>query len=262
MGIFDGYLLMSDIDGTFELNDFKEPPKNIDAINYFTKNGGLFAFASGRMSDYIKRRGFDRLTNAPCCLCNGAFVYNTDTDEVLYMKTVPHTVSELAKHILPYTKGLIKFIAPIGTTTAYHEPIDINDIPADMADRYPSKQVNMFDTPEHAIEFEKNLKADPFFNDCYVCRSWETGVEVHKKDATKGQAIEFVKEYTGAHTSVAIGDYGNDVPMVRCADIGVAVENAAPELKDIADMVVCSCKDCAIADLIYKLEEKIANERK
>ena len=45
---FDNILLLSDLDGTF-LNDEVKPVKsNIDAVNRFAQNGGLFSVASGR----------------------------------------------------------------------------------------------------------------------------------------------------------------------------------------------------------------------
>ena len=37
---------------------------------------------------------------------------------------------------------------------------------------------------------------------------------------------------------VAIGDGRNDRPMLEWAGLGVAVENAVPEVRDAADMVV------------------------
>lgn len=260
MGIFDGYLLMSDIDGTFENKNFKCPKVNVDAIEYFKAQGGKFAFASGRMSDYLAQRKFDLLCNAPYCLCNGSFVYDTDTQEVLYQKTVPHTIGELAEHITPYIDNNIdKFIAAVGTTMDYHEPIDPYNVPCDVKDMYPSKQITVFYDKADASAYENALKADPFFDDCFVCRSWSVGVEVLNKVATKGDALKFIKEYCGCHTAVAIGDYGNDFTMLEAADIAAAVECEYDGLKKIADIVTCKCKDGAVADLIKKLEERINN---
>ena len=40
--------------------------------------------------------------------------------------------------------------------------------------------------------------------------------------------------------TVAIGDAPNDREMLRLAGLGVAVSNAAPELRAVADETVCS----------------------
>ena len=45
---------------------------------------------------------------------------------------------------------------------------------------------------------------------------------------------------------MAIGDSPNDREMLELAGIGVAVANAAPELKAVADAVVCSNQDHAV----------------
>ena len=41
MGIFDGCLLASDIDGTLQENGYINP-KNIEKIKYFVQEGGKF----------------------------------------------------------------------------------------------------------------------------------------------------------------------------------------------------------------------------
>lgn len=256
MGIFDGLLLISDIDGTFENRNNRCPQKNVDAIKYFTQNGGMFAFATGRLSAHLKRNGFDKLTNAPCCLSNGSIVYDFETDEILYKYAVPHTVRDIVGKVKTLLKVPVRYSTPIDAVSEY-KSIDINTIPCDIADAFPSKFIIFFEFEEDAVAFESAARSDPYFSDCFVCRSWDTGVEILNGNATKGQALEFIKKYTGAHTSVAIGDYGNDITMIKAADIGVAVGNAIDELKAAADMVVCNCEDCGVADLIYKLEERI-----
>ena len=256
MGLFDGYLLMSDIDGTFESKNNRCPQKNVDAIRYFTQNGGRFAFATGRLSAHLIRNGFDKLTNAPCCLSNGSLVYDFGTNEILYKYAVPHTVRDIVGKIRPLLKVPVRYSAPISTVNEY-KSIDIDTIPCDIADGYPLKFILFFEYEKDAVAFENAARSDPYFSDCFVCRSWNTSVEILNGKATKGDALELIKKHTGTHTSVAIGDFGNDITMINSADIGVAVENAVDELKGAADIIVSSCEDCGLAELIYKLEEKI-----
>ena len=49
---------------------------------------------------------------------------------------------------------------------------------------------------------------------------------------------------------VAIGDYTNDLELLREADVAVAVGNALPEVKAVADHVICTNDEDAIAYLI------------
>ena len=47
MKIFSGYLICSDVDGTFSVNTVTVK-NNIEAVKYFTQNGGRFTIATGR----------------------------------------------------------------------------------------------------------------------------------------------------------------------------------------------------------------------
>ena len=72
----------------------------------------------------------------------------------------------------------------------------------------------------------------------------DTGFAVHIKtvDVNKGTALVRVAGMMGLDTGdfVAIGDSVNDIEMIRAAGLGVAVGNAHPALKDVADMVTAS----------------------
>ena len=52
------------------------------------------------------------------------------------------------------------------------------------------------------------------------------------------------------HTVIAVGDYENDISMIRYADTGYATANAAENVKAAADRVTVSNRDGAIAAII------------
>ncbi len=52
---------------------------------------------------------------------------------------------------------------------------------------------------------------------------------------------------------IAIGDYSNDVELLQEADIAVAVDNALPEVKAVADYCTVSHNDSASARLIANI---------
>ena len=53
----------------------------------------------------------------------------------------------------------------------------------------------------------------------------------------------------------AIGDYYNDLEMIKAADIGAALSESPDEVKAIADVVVCEVQNGAVADFIDYLTE-------
>lgn len=70
-------------------------------------------------------------------------------------------------------------------------------------------------------------------------RADDNVLEFTAADTSKGTALEALAGYLGIpmEQTLAIGDNGNDVGMIRCAGIGVAMGNAIPQAKQSADWV-------------------------
>jgi hydroxymethylpyrimidine pyrophosphatase-like HAD family hydrolase len=70
----------------------------------------------------------------------------------------------------------------------------------------------------------------------------QVALEVHDPKATKWHALEWLLEQWGvrAEEVVAIGDDVNDLPMLEAAGLSVAMGNAVPEVKALADTVTTS----------------------
>lgn len=62
-------------------------------------------------------------------------------------------------------------------------------------------------------------------------------LEVTSKKATKGNALNFVKNYTRQEFAIAIGDGKNDISMLDAADYSIAMQNAPQSVKDHADFI-------------------------
>ena len=57
-----------------------------------------------------------------------------------------------------------------------------------------------------------------------------------------------------SRTVIACGDYENDIPMLKAADIAICPANAMDEVKEICDLVLCHCDEGVIADVIEAIE--------
>ena len=53
MGLFDGTLICTDLDGTLLNNNYQASPENGEAFRYFQAEGGRLTFITGRL--YCKR---------------------------------------------------------------------------------------------------------------------------------------------------------------------------------------------------------------
>ena len=73
---------------------------------------------------------------------------------------------------------------------------------------------------------------------------------------TKGLALVKLTEYLNVDiaNTVAIGDFDNDVAMLKAARLGIAVANASKSAMDVADAVTVSNEEHAIAEVIYGIE--------
>jgi hypothetical protein len=75
-----------------------------------------------------------------------------------------------------------------------------------------------------------------------TCFSLPILLEVQPEGVSKGSALEEVTHFLKLprEALIAFGDGNNDIEMIQFAGIGVALENATPELKKVANYVVAS----------------------
>lgn len=72
----------------------------------------------------------------------------------------------------------------------------------------------------------------------YIVKSTPQHLEFMHKDATKGSGLLTLAAKLGIDRSetMALGDQQNDVTMIEAAGLGVAMGNAVPEVKAVADV--------------------------
>ncbi|WP_055622602.1 Cof-type HAD-IIB family hydrolase [Streptomyces sp. JHA19] len=80
-------------------------------------------------------------------------------------------------------------------------------------------------------------------------------VELQPCGITKATGLALAAEHLGLgpHETIAFGDMPNDIPMFDWAAHGVAMANAHPELKAVADEITLSNEDDGIAVVLERL---------
>ena len=81
--------------------------------------------------------------------------------------------------------------------------------------------------------------------DVTVVRSDPDLIQIMDRHVSKAAALERVAQHYGVSMQnvMAIGDAPNDIPMLDVAGVSVAMDNARPEVKRIADWVAPSNND-------------------
>ena len=83
MSLFEGILLISDIDGTLINKNFEIPQRNIDAINYFVENGGHFSLATGRSLEATRPYSKKVNMSCPAIVFNGGALCDFHNNEIV-----------------------------------------------------------------------------------------------------------------------------------------------------------------------------------
>ncbi|HAL74262.1 MAG TPA: Cof-type HAD-IIB family hydrolase [Clostridiales bacterium] len=79
-------------------------------------------------------------------------------------------------------------------------------------------------------------------------------LEFHHPKATKGQAVRELARLLCVNRTevICMGDSGNDVDMIRYAGLGIAMGNAAADIKAVADFVTATNDNHGVAEVVER----------
>lgn len=274
MGKFDGIIIVSDIDGTFLGKDSRMVPENLDAIEYFKKEGGMFTLATGREIFMIPRRvpNLRELCNCPLIASNGAYIYDLDKDAIADEEFLPEPeisgIVDAARKACPEVslritcggKHLTDKDYPILRGLMVNYPDCIVEVPYEQIPHGRWHHVTWMAEPEE-LERVKQAITPHLKGGCACVLGGRTIFEITSTKGTKGGMIPRLKKLIGKEDATiwAIGDYENDLPMLRAANRCAMPENGIDTLRTIPGIVkVCDHDQGAIAGLIRYLEKELA----
>lgn len=273
-------LILSDLDETLLNDDGTIHPENIAAIQAFTQNDGYFVPNTGRSykSVYgtLAQLGLNKTTQYVVSYNGGAIVaIAPDGQEEI---VVEHGMSlALAQKIFDlgqvndvvdthvYTRDNLYIYNISATDQRYmterqvpYTEITTTDL-SFMANEGPVMKV-IFEHPNPAVQ---QVIADAVTavvgDEVLVTFSSNRYVEFNPKGVDKGvTGLELADILGIVHDdTAAIGDNLNDAAQIKAAGVGVAVANAKPEIKALADVVLTTTNnEAAVADFIQHYAQK------
>lgn len=253
--------LFSDMDGTLLDGSGNISEENKNAIRRFMENGGHFTVATGR-SETIARPFLEKLdTNFPAILFNGAAVYDFGSGTFLYKTTLANEIVreiyEIALSVYPeicfqaFAEGPIRLFNRNGVTD--HLAAQENQ-PMIHCDFDPSAEcIKLLLYGENA-QLKKVAAAIAHLSDGNFVPVFSAPfyLEILPVGCSKGTAMAWMIEHfqIPGESIAAIGDFDNDLAMIRQAALGAAPANAQECVKKAADIIVSDNNSSALADLI------------
>ncbi|OPZ62643.1 MAG: putative phosphatase [Firmicutes bacterium ADurb.Bin506] len=252
-------LVTLDLDGTTLDSNRLISQENIHAVREARARGVVVAIATGRMHSTAVAVSAPLGSDLPIASYNGAWVRMSATGPELLRMPVPveegrrivRLLSDWGLVFHAYFDDVMYAVRKSQPTSDYEAKYaSVARILPDLeefASRESMKYL-VLDTEERILAIEPMIRqmAGPSLN---VMRSQPGLLEIVNARASKGAALEHLAASLGISISetMAIGDSENDIDMLKAAGISVAVANASPTVKAVADHVTASNDDNGVA---------------
>lgn len=258
-------LVVSDLDGTLLGNDGNVSAGTKELIQSYQRQGGIFTVATGRMEDAVKPH-LNRLNVAgPAILYNGAKIIDMDQNHIIFEAFLEYEVAKEALKLLRdyewdvllYQNGKIYIKEMTQGIVKHLEKEDVQcEVVGDLNDflqSAPTKILIIGDNGKFSFfsrELQKRMGRKVNFT-----QSEETYLEILPEGASKGAALKTLADALkiSIEDVIAIGDHLNDLSMIQVAGLGIAMENAHPQLKNNAGYITVSNEAEGVREVLYRV---------
>jgi HAD-superfamily hydrolase, subfamily IIB len=279
-------LIAIDIDDTLLNDELVVTEGTKQAMAAAIEQGVLVTLATGRMYASARKIANQIGLNVPIITYQGSLIKTLIDGEVLYERSVPTEDAKLLNeyclkhglHLQLYVDDVlyvredndkaklyanlskIPYVVASNFDALLNEPqtkmliIDEPDLLDRVAEELkPLIEMLIIDEPDLLDRVAEELK--PLIGErVHITKSKPHYLEFTHKEGTKGHALRFLAEHIGSTSehAIAIGDAWNDREMIVEAGLGVAMGNALPALKEIANYVTLTNNEEGVRHVIEK----------
>lgn len=259
-------MVVADIDGTLLTDDHELLRSNLETIRLFTLLGGRFTLATGRLPQSIANYAELRELIGPAITCGGSILYDFAADRPIKTWTLPRLTAHLA------LSDVLKAFPAVGATVA------ANDMRLYLAahNAYTQQYVDgeniiYFERPNEEIPPEWNkllfagtpellseviaFTAQRTYPGAQFISTNKIYYELMPQGISKGSALRELCALVDIpiENTIVIGDYYNDLEMMREAGHSVAMGNAPSEVAMAADEMTGTNQEGGVGLYLYKL---------
>ncbi len=265
-------LVVFDLDGTLLDSHGEIGDETIELIGELEKYDVVFSFASGRLQNTLTEHAELLNIRTPLISLDGSLIKNHPDGDTIFEAYVP---KKYVKKAIDLSDEFLLKIALCHQEAIYFT--EYNSLIPDMLDKFGSnyKKVHSYDNyifktlevvlvgdSSENIRYAYERMNFPYafgLNTNYY-RSQSHGglyyIEIRKKGISKGTGLKRLAKHLGMnikHTAI-IGDWYNDLSLFQTDALKIAVKNAVPEIKRLADFVTKRTNDeDATAEFLKKL---------
>ncbi|KSV58348.1 Cof-type HAD-IIB family hydrolase [Acetivibrio ethanolgignens] len=261
-------LIVLDLDGTLTNSQKEISPKTKEALFRIQKEGVRVVLASGRPTP-----GIMPLARELCLdkhggyilSFNGGKIINIENGRLVYNAVIPkELIPEIYEASRQYGTGIVtytddKIVLGSDPDPYIEKEQEINKIPYWKPENFveaidfPVNKFLLTGEPERMESIVEKLK-EQFGEDLNIFRSEPFFIEIMPPNIDKAYSLSKLLEqlHYSRKQMICCGDGFNDISMIRYAGLGVAMANAQPEVKAVADFITLSNDEDGIACVIEK----------
>ncbi len=260
---FQNCLIASDYDGTLYNNEGVITEQVKEKIAYFIANGGRFTVCTGRT-----KQGFhaydSSYINAPVLLGNGSTAFDYSKGELAFSESVGEEIFDALRAVkenfpsvsIEMYSYFNSFVINNSETSHHHftaQNIGYSVVDDPAQAQAPWQKVMLY-AEDNSLEVQQYLKEKcPSVHFLPTTGSY---IEIMKQGVDKGTGLlKLADALNIPHNRVfAVGDGFNDREMLIAAQIGFVPANGSEEALAVADRVVRSNDEGAVAHVIEILD--------
>ena len=249
-------LVAFDLDGTTLHGHAQLSARNRQAMERASAAGVLLVPATGRVKNFIP----PCLTELPfiryAITSNGGAVWDLREDRLLCSDLIPTETAMQVQRIFDDYPLYVEYYVNGSGVTRRGDPEKAGTLSSlsgylRETGAEPEK-INMMFIPEKVREAVLlRLRA---LDGIEITYSNVDNIEINRRGCNKGTALVSLCAALGLDPAetMAVGDNGNDLGMLRAAGLAAVVGNGIPAVKALADVVVAPCADDGFAEAVER----------
>jgi hypothetical protein len=267
-GLSSFKMIALDMDGTLLNRNHQLSNRTIASVKMIADAGLTVLLATGRMTSAVKNHLEKLGTPGLVVSHNGALVKDVRTGQIYHHDTVPKEVVTKVLQLLEGKETVIHFnfddniylTASNPYSERYSQELQVSLTYASSLKGFEGEPTSilLMDNQEVLKQVLTTVSHHFLGQFDYVMAPWQSNVwrlQFLATNTSKGKGVLQVAKRLGVKPEeiISFGDSYNDMDMLQHTGLGIAMGNAVPELKQVADFVTFSNQEDGVAYVLEAL---------